>query len=627
MSNLAQFHFIRPLWLLLLIPLIGLIWFAWRQSHNTETWTKLCDAHLLPYLLINPIKQASYLPYILFSIIGPLVIVALAGPAWEKLPQPTYRAATSTVFLLDLSRSMDSTDIAPSRLSRAKLKLLDILNAQREGQSALIVYALEPHIVSPLTDDTNTIVAMVSVLNTNLMPAQGSRVDIALDKARELLAQAGVQQGNIVVLTDGINGQQAIDKVLEINDENYQVSVLAIGTPDGAPIPDARGGFVKDRNGGIVIPATNLPMLKEFALAGGGRFSQLSLDDTDINTLGIATQHNSNMLADAKQSDRKIDEWQEEGPWLLLLGLPLIAFGFRRGWLTMIIVGYIAITPIDPVYAFEWSDLWLNKNQQAANLMQQGKPEAAAKKFDDPDWQGAAYYQSGDYAKAVETFAKSTAQSNDFNRGNALAQLGKLEDAIAAYDTALTKDPSNTDAQFNKSLIEEMLKQQQPDHQNADKDQEKNAENQDQQDQQQQAENQQGDSQEQQEAQSSPTQEDEKQPQDSASNSDQQDENAEQSEQQMAQQSDQENQESDSEPQMAQQQQNEGNKEDNKDENNQDPQQSEAEQQRSIAKAETAQATEQWLKRIPDDPGGLLRQKFLRQHQRRQSTNPTVEPW
>ncbi|MEN8261658.1 MAG: VWA domain-containing protein, partial [Pseudomonadota bacterium] len=177
---MAEFHFLRPLWFLAILPLVLLLWFLWRRNRRAGQWATVCDARLLPHILIQRNGRRSPWPLTLFATGGVLAVTALAGPAWEQLPTPVFRTESYLVIALDLSRSMDAADIKPSRLIRARYKLADILELRTEGQTALIVYAAVAFTVPPLTDDTATIASQLPALTTGLVPVQGSHAGRAL---------------------------------------------------------------------------------------------------------------------------------------------------------------------------------------------------------------------------------------------------------------------------------------------------------------------------------------------------------------------------------------------------------------------------------------------------------------
>ncbi|HFE37279.1 MAG TPA: VWA domain-containing protein, partial [Gammaproteobacteria bacterium] len=529
-------------------------------------------------------------------------------------------------FVLDLSRSMDATDILPSRASRAKLKLIDLLNASDEGQVALVVYAAEAHVVSPLTDDAATIVAMIPGLSPDIMPAQGSRADRAITKAAQLLMQAGNHDGEIVLITDGVSGTKAIDAAEKAAQSGYTLHVVGVGTVAGSPLPARNGGFLKDASGAIVIPKLDRKKLKQTALAGSGAYVDLAVDDSDIKALVKKKLH-----ADVVSENpliREADLWQDEGHWFLLLAIPFAALGFRRGWLTMLVFS-VCYLPGNDLYAFEWHDLWQTKDQQASTLLSAGEAEEAAAMFQNNNWKGAAYYKSGNYEQAAEAFSQSSSVEATYNRANALAKQGKLEQAIEAYDEVLAEKPEHADARFNKNLVEDALKNQKQkpagDEPQTDNktDQQQNSDSKQQQtnaSQSQDQENQQPSSLDQ--SQTEPNQP--------------QSEEAQSDTPQNQQSTDAEKEGKDEQEKIARQG-DEGKKQEQEQEQEE---QKKRQQQKALSEEERAnlekaqqeqkemkQATQQWLRRIPDDPGGLLREKFLRQYQRQRNKQQTENPW
>ncbi|MEE8320761.1 MAG: VWA domain-containing protein, partial [Gammaproteobacteria bacterium] len=211
MIDFSQFHFLRPLWLLALIPLIIVIWMLAVRKLGSRSWETVCDAELLPFILIGRSIQTRRWSLGLIGSCGLLAILSLAGPTWEQLPQPVFQSQSALVIALDLSRSMEASDIKPSRLERARFKIADLLKLRQEGQTALLVYAGEAFTVTPLTDDTKTIASQLPALTTLMMPAHGSDAGRALKKSEELLKQAGMGEGHILLVTDevGVSGNQA----------------------------------------------------------------------------------------------------------------------------------------------------------------------------------------------------------------------------------------------------------------------------------------------------------------------------------------------------------------------------------------------------------------------------------
>jgi Ca-activated chloride channel family protein len=459
------FHFLQPLWFWALLPLGLLVWLAARTGGTDTAWRRVCDARLLPWLLVEPGTRGR-LPAWLLAAGWLITVIALADPVWEKQPQPVYRSQGARVIVLDLSRSMLSPDLAPSRLARARYKVADLLQHSTEGQTGLVVFAGDAFAVSPLTTDAETIQALLKPLEPDLMPAQGSRVDLGLEKAGELLQQAGIDHGDILLVADGSHGGRAIDTAARLHREGYRISVLGIGTPQGAPLPDPRGGYVQDDNNNIVMPKLDAVALRELAAAGGGRYTTITTDDRDIDYLLEVA--NPRLQSRSEQTDRQTEMWQSRGPWLVLLLLPLAALVFRRGWLLgMVLVIGTGLTTPPPAMASTWDDLWRRRDQQAEQALAAGEHEQAARLAQDPLRRGSAEYRSGDYAAALQSFSDAAGADADYNRGNALAQLGRYREAIAAYEQALHARPGMADAEHNKAEIEKLLQQQEQQEQSA----------------------------------------------------------------------------------------------------------------------------------------------------------------
>ncbi|GMQ75934.1 MAG: VWA domain-containing protein [Gammaproteobacteria bacterium] len=451
-----DFHFLRPLWLLAL-PLGPLLaWSLWRRLHEGVQWREVCDPHLLPHLLVAPSAAGRKWPYWILVVATTLALLALAGPAWERLEQPVYRTLNARAVVLDLSRSMDATDYQPSRLTRARFKVVDILRRSRDRPVGLAVFAADGFIITPLTQDANTLISLLPAVDTDIMPAQGSRADLGLQAAARMLERGGARRGEVILITDGVKGRRTAAQAAKLRTAGFRVSVLAAGTPEGAPIPVQGGGFFKQLAGGIVVAMTDYDALRAIARAGGGRFASLSNDDSDIDYL-LSNEVPQPLLLDMQAVERTSEVWRDRGPWLLLLLLPLAALAFRRGWLALIPLT-IAVMP-GPARAITWDDLWTRPDQQAARALQLGDPARAASVARDPLWKGGALYRDGQYQEAADAFAESDETTADYNRGNALARAGRLREALSAYDTVLEADPRHPDALYNRALVARLIEQ------------------------------------------------------------------------------------------------------------------------------------------------------------------------
>jgi len=566
---LDAFHFLRPMWLIALIPLLALAWYWVKRTQSGSGWEATIDDNLLVALLDAGHKRSNrwLRTALLVSLIG--AAVGLAGPTWQKLPQNVEQKNDALVILLDLSLSMLAQDIKPSRVERARQKITDVLRLRDEGQTALIAYAGDAHAVVPLTDDTATITNLLVSLSPEMMPVFGSNPGHALTLAKELFENALIQQGRVLMVTDGIDN---INSVSRHRSRAYPISIIGIGTEAGGPIPLDRvrqpGRFLNTQEGNRIIAILDQSRLSEVAGMTYGNYAKAEVGDADLlHALAVPLPGEDETI----DVEREFDTWFDQGHWAALLLIPLLLMGFRKGVLLCLFVGVMLPSP--PVYANPalqlWEGLWQRSDQRGAAALRHGEPEKAVTLFEDHEqWRSAAQYRSGDYVNALSGFRNDPGLTGRYNQGNALARMGEYEAALAQYDQVLSARPGHEDAAFNKDLIERLLQEQQQAQQQQNQDQQSQANN---------------DSSDQQQ-------------------SDQQNEQDQSDQQQQSEDSEQrENEESQSEPQEEQGEQ----------------QQTAQAQQDEASRDEKQDALEQWLRRVPDDPGGLLRRKFSHETKQR----------
>ena len=598
-----NFHFLRPWWFAGFLPVAAVVaFYSWRKR-SAGSWENIINPELLPFLMQgSESKKALSSTWLLSIVILAWIIccLSLAGPTWQQLPQPVYKQDAALVVVLDLSPSMLAEDISPSRLVRARYKLIDVLTRRTEGVAGLIVYGGDAHTVSPLTEDSNTIVSIVPVLAPSLLPEYGSNVEEALASAVDLAVTGGYQQADILLISDGIH-RSALSELTPIISQqgDFRLSILGVGTPQGAPIPTGAGGFAKQANGNMVVAKLNVTALQQLAASNGGIYQTLSADDSDVDALLIAMD--SIFPDNTRETDRSFDLWDDQGFWLVLLLLPVVLLSFRKGSLVAVLLLPLAFNT-QPAQAFEWKDLWKTPNQRAAEALSRGDYETAQDLFEDPMWRGSAAYKAGDFEQATTSFLNNDTAQGHYNRGNALAQDGDLQGAIDAYDRALSLDPDMQDAIANRALVEQLKDQQQ--------DQDQDQQNQQSQDQDQEQQDQ------------------EQQNQDSS-----------------GQDQEQKNQDSQSQDQSQQDKEEKGKPDSEKSEQEKTADEKALEQAEKDAEEAAAEAAldelsdeekqeqqdiEKMLRRIPDDPGGLLRAKFRyqsRQQNRQRKPPNNQERW
>jgi len=608
--NMADFHFIRPLWLLAILVLFWALYLLKKHRISQSGWHQLIPQHLAKVLVDG---SASSKPFSLFLpfLIGLLTIIALAGPTWKKLPQPVYQLARGSVIIMDMSYSMYATDLSPNRLTRSRYKAIDLLDNINEGEIGLIAYAGDAFTISPLTEDINNIKLLLPSLSPDLMPELGSNPLPALLLANDMLKNAGHIEGDIYWFTDGIDNEDIQDITDWSRKHSYRLNIMGIGTKSGAPIKLTNGELMKDNSGAIIIPKLTERSLKGVASRGNGYYARLSNEPDDIEYLiSQPLVKDDDKKSESSQSG---DQWQEFGPYLLLAVLPLILGYFRRGSLLAIFPLMLLLTPAKPVYADFWTDLWKTKDQQGQQHFNNQQFEQAAEQFDNPLWQGSAHYQAGNYEDALKAFQKGDDAESLYNQGNALAKLQQLEQAIAAYQKALDKNPDHQDAKTNKELLEKMKQQQ--DQQQQDQQQQSDQEQQDQEDSEQQDQQQQSDQEQQQQNDQQESEQDSEQQQ---SDQEQQESDAEQEQQQ----SEQEKQQAEQDKKEQEEQEQQQAEESESEEGSKEQQQAQALQAQQ--EKETEQKHKQLLNKVTDDPYLLLRNKMQLEYQKRRQNRSSV---
>ena len=454
---MIEFVLVRPWWLAAIPPGLAMVWWLRRCWSRSGSWEPIVDSALLPHLLIGAGTPRREWPWAVMAVAVIVAGLALAGPAFERLEQPVFRTLAARVIVLDVSRSMDAGDLSPSRMVRARYKVSDLLRRSRDGRTGLVVFAGDAFVVAPLTRDADTLVHLLSAVDTSVIPVQGSRPDLGLAAAHELLEKGKATIGEVILITDGVKGPRTRDTAETLAGRGIRVSVLAVGTEEGAPVPLAEGGFLKSMSGEIVVPRVDAAQLRAVAGAGKGRFSMVTADDADVGWL-LGTRVDDPWRRTLEEVDRTTDEWRDEGPWLVLALLPLAALAFRRGWLLALPLA-VAL-PVSDAGAFEFEDLWARPDQQAARAIERGDTDRAAEIAPDYRWRGTAFYRGGRHDESAGAFALGDSADDHYNRGNALAHAGDLRGALDAWGEALVRDPGHEDAEHNRKVVETLIETQ-----------------------------------------------------------------------------------------------------------------------------------------------------------------------
>ncbi|MCL6713683.1 VWA domain-containing protein [Pseudomonas sp. R2.Fl] len=427
---MESLHFLRPqlLWLLLLAPLIGAGWRLRQRWANV--WRQAVDAHLLPHLLAGA-GRAGWIAPILLVLGFAMAIVALAGPSWRQGDQPLWEQRAPLVIALDLSSAVEAADLPPSRLLQARGKLAALLRQRQGGQVALVAYAGDAFTVAPLTEDADNIALFLDALSPDVMPVDGQRTDRAIDWSARLLKQAGFDRGEILLMADHADAA-ALEAAARASRQGYRVSVLGLGSEAGAAY--------RARDGALARTRLDAASLRQLAQRGGGRFETLAREGTDLEALGVLAPDS---IDAASPSGARGKAWLDEGYWLLPPLMLLMLLAFRRGTALML----LAVCSL----------LWALPSQAAdgnwwrrADQLQHARIE-----------QGVQAYRKGDFASAEQAFAGQDNAEAYYNLGNALAKQGRYDEAIGAYDRALQRQPGMQDAIANRRAVEQARQRQQ----------------------------------------------------------------------------------------------------------------------------------------------------------------------
>jgi Ca-activated chloride channel family protein len=458
--DLNALHFIRPLWLCLLLPALWLPWFWRRQRQAGHNLRTSIAPHLLKHLLIYPQERPQLRPVYLLSALLVFGALAAAGPTWQQDRPPFVQDQAVLMLAVDLSPSMDASDVPPTRLQAVKHKLQALIQRRAGARTGLLVYAGSAHLVLPPTDDPELLNSFVQALATDLLDSPGKNALAVTEQAIALL-QAEQAPGTLVLFSDGADTQQlpALRQLLANTQVDLQLLIVAVGNHNGGLLTDAKGTARLDRDGKPLLAEFDQDALQQLAKATDAPIGSLSLNDDDLDWIQLHAQQH---FAAATADDAEV-HWQDAGYWLCWLLLPLAWLSIRRGWsinwlpALLLAVSLGGHTP--NAQAGVLADAFMSTDQQGRWAFERQQYPAAAAHFNDPYWKGLAAYKAAEFNLALASFAKLDSAEAYFYRGNSHARLHQYPQALNAYAQALRLQPVFAQAQFNQALVTELQRQ------------------------------------------------------------------------------------------------------------------------------------------------------------------------
>ncbi|MEZ5504129.1 MAG: VWA domain-containing protein [Halioglobus sp.] len=453
-SALEHFHFLRPAWALLLLPWFAIVLTHNRQRNRRDMFGGIIAPHLLEHLRLQRVDTRWINPRTLSLLLTALTLLILMGPAWRQQPSPLSEDDSALVILLDVSSSMQQTDVQPSRLQRAKQKISDLLKLRPDKKTALIVYSGTAHTVLSLTADQDILNQYLAAISPSIMPRNGKFPEYSLPLVDEILRET-TAPATIVLFTDGLGADSRRAFASYFSSRPHQLLVEGVGTETEAP----------------GVAALERKSLEDLASDNRGEYVAMTVDDQDVRQLNRRIDSHYVIASDSALP------WLDSGYPLVFPAMALFLMWFRKGWtltwacllLPVVLAGASPATnaqelstPVreSPPGDSHWfADLWLTGDQQGRLLMQLGHYQDAAARFTDPMWKGLAYYYDEQFMLAAEYFSRRDSDDALFNEANARAHGRDYVRAVNRYDRLLARNPGYPGAAQNRARVQAIIEE------------------------------------------------------------------------------------------------------------------------------------------------------------------------
>ena len=455
-----KFHFLRPDYLWLSIPLAIIVLLGVLVYSENNSWKKHIGKHLRPYVIQKGTAWKSRLIHLSLFIMFGLALFGFLGPTWEEVKEPTKKLESQLVIALDLSQSMLATDVSPTRLERAKFKIQDFLEANPRAETSLKVFTESTHTVIPFTTDYKIILDHLDGLKPSMMPNHGTSYNNLFTNLDSLFV-GNKAEGKILLITDDLEGMDVQKVSAFMQQNNVLLKVYPISTLSGGTVPSFRNAkYPLKVNGKIITSQRNQSLSRDLQAIDKVDVLDMSLDNSDVKLL--AEDISKNLVFEEKP-DTEDENWLDNGYLFVLPLLILFGFSFRKGWAIYSLLFFMSLTSCsqfsedDSLNKMTFKDLWLTKNYQGQQAYNKGDYMEASKLFKDPMNQGVSYYKQGDYLSAKTSFEKDSSNTGLYNLGLTYAKLGDLKKSQDIFELLIAKDPSFNGAEENLKNLNKAL--------------------------------------------------------------------------------------------------------------------------------------------------------------------------
>lgn len=435
--DIDLFHFLRPNWLWLFLPMFMVVGFAWLGGRDKQTWKKHIEPHLLPYVINKGNRLTKVVPLISLILALSCIIIAISGPTWKKIEVPGSKSEAILLIAMDLSPSMLAEDVSPNRLERAKFKVRDLIEAKPGVKIGLIAFSGTSHPVVTPCSDYQLVSHQLQSLIPQIMPVQGTDYDLMLELSDTILNRTEAPS-TLLLVTDVIDENQAQLLKTFVNNSKHQLEIITIASTQGVEIPGLEPGTYFQEDGVNIISKLNKQVLFDLQNNAKININPITLGNEDMVELATKVKENMIYRSENKESD---EDWEENGFFLLWIVLVILALWFRKGWMVSWCVLILILPSCSDVD--NWDDLWYQKDYQGQQSMNEGEFMDAAQQFESFAHKGVAFYKSGDYESAIEVFKQDTTATSMYNLGLSYAANGQNDLAQEALQIAERLDPSN----------------------------------------------------------------------------------------------------------------------------------------------------------------------------------------